>query len=432
VSELTWIVGSAVASALLVVGICGSTGALGFAWLMPASEHRDARRRAFALGAIATLCALAAAVLRAVWQSAALAESPALWMTMLKPVLLESSLGRAMLLQAVAAVVAISGLLIARRVTTFGLIAAACASLALAISPGLGGHPAAQDAPVVAMALSFLHVAGIGLWIGTLGVVTVVAKRLDDAALTVALQRFHALAALGLGSVVLTGVIKLWQISPPLDALLDTAWGFALVAKLFAFTGVAWFGWQHWRDADAALARGERPRMLRSFAREMLVAGCVLVATAVLINSSPPEPTVAQGPPANPDAVATRMYREIASPYCPGMSLASCPSEGAFRLKGRIRAALDSLPSEAVMESLVAEFGEGISARTPTRGLGLFAWLAPFAALVLGALGLTWWLSRATQRVKAPTQDRTAITVGLAGASGDELARLAQALRADD
>jgi cytochrome c-type biogenesis protein CcmH/NrfF len=139
---------------------------------------------------------------------------------------------------------------------------------------------------------------------------------------------------------------------------------------------------------------------------------------------------VANGPPANPDATASRMYREIASPYCPGMSLSSCPSEGAFLLKRRIRDRLTTQSPETVMAELVAEFGPEISGVTPKKGLGLLAWIAPFVGLVLGGLGVAIWTRRSAARAGAGTV-RPPSAAEDAKPNDADLERLTAALRAD-
>jgi putative copper export protein len=452
VSELTWTLGSAAASIAQVAGLALAVGALAALWLLHApiadagndnAADAAADTRALAtlrrLGTLGAAAALAGAVLRTLLQSAALAESPGAFATMLQPVIFETQLGGALRLQAGAAIAGVIGFALSARWRRSGLAIAGVAAALLTATPGLGGHPAAHAHRTVALVGSVLHVAGLALWLGTLAALTFTARHLGDAALARGVRRFHALAAVGLGAVVATGVAKLVDLRPPVAELPTSPWGIALLLKLAAFALVAVWGWQHWRRADAALAAGRRTEVLRSFGSELVLATLALLATGVLVNSMPPERHVDAGPPANPDVVATRLYSEIASPFCPGMSLTSCPSDGAFQLKRRIRARLEVIGPDSVMAELAAEFGPGISGATPTRGFGLVAWLAPFAALAVGALGILAWTRRSTQRaraiaaVPAPTVQSTGVAAGsVAHADAAELARLAQALRADD
>jgi putative copper export protein len=438
VSDLTWTVGSALSSALQVIGIALLLGALGTAWLLRGADARDASRRIRRIAISGAFALMAAATARAVLQAAALAESPSAFATMLHPVMFETELGMALRVQAAAALLALVAWIMMARTVRVGLALALPASAVLSLAPGLGGHPAAHEQPALALTGAFLHVAGVGIWLGTLTVLVATARLVEDITLARAVQRFHRLAAAGLALVVATGATKLFDVRPPLSELLSSTWGLALVIKLSAFVLVGLLGWWHWRRADAALAVGRRGEVLRSFSTELVLAGVVLAASAVLINSMPPERAEVAGPPANPDAVATRLYGEIASPYCPGMSLTSCPSDGAFRLKRRIRARLDSVSADSVMVELRAEFGPEIDGKTPATGFGLVAWLAPFAALVVGAVGILAWTRRSTQRAQAVATvpahaTHTTDTAGRAApADAAELARLTQALRADD
>lgn len=431
-SELTWTLGSALASALQVVGISLVIGALGAAWLFRATAVPVGQ--VLRLGVLGGAAAVAGAACRAILQSAALAEAPGEFATMLRPVLFETSLGSALRLQAIAGTLAVIALLAASRWRRTGITLAVFAACALSLAPGFGGHPAAHDTPAFALSASFVHVAGLGLWLGTLAALTWSVRAANDAEVATAVQRFHRLAAVGLAAVVGTGIAKLIDLRPPAAALLESTWGVSLLVKLAAFGLVALLGWWHWRRADTAIADGRRTETLQSFATELVLALVVVAATSVLINSAPPERAVIAGPPANPERVATRMYREIASPYCPGMSLASCPSEGAFYLKRQIRARLDSIGPDSVMAELAAEFGPEISGITPAQGFGLVAWLAPFVGLGVGAAGIYAWTRRSARRSRATA---TPVVTGGASVAGSgpeqsELTRLAEALRADN
>lgn len=100
---------------------------------------------------------------------------------------------------------------------------------------------------------------------------------------------------------------------------------------------------------------------------------------------------------------ARQLFGEILSPYCPGLTLTSCPSEGAFLLKDSIRAELAAgrTPAE-VMRGLEARFGPEIHARPPTSGFGLLAWIGPFVLIGAAGLGITWWV-RSSARAAAAT-----------------------------
>lgn len=87
------------------------------------------------------------------------------------------------------------------------------------------------------------------------------------------------------------------------------------------------------------------------------------------------------------------------SPYCPGLTLAACPSPTADSLRqaiiGRVRAG----ESQASIErGLEAVYGTAIRATPDARGFGVLGWAVPWVAFALGALWVTRVLTRMRQR----------------------------------
>lgn len=126
---------------------------------------------------------------------------------------------------------------------------------------------------------------------------------------------------------------------------------------------------------------------------------------------------------------AAALFAEIMSPYCPGMTLTTCPSPGAAVMKDSIRQVLASGETpENILLGLEAAYGPDIRSRPPAKGFALLAWVGPFALLGLGGLGLTWWLKRANARHAAPA---SAVATAGPTLSEDDRARLEAALRDD-
>jgi len=97
------------------------------------------------------------------------------------------------------------------------------------------------------------------------------------------------------------------------------------------------------------------------------------------------------------DSAARAIYNDFMSPYCPGLLLADCRSEAATELRREIRTQLAAgVPERNIRDRLEAHFGEKLLAAPHARGLGLVAWLVPFAAIGLGLVGMLLWLR--TQR----------------------------------
>jgi cytochrome c-type biogenesis protein CcmH/NrfF len=100
---------------------------------------------------------------------------------------------------------------------------------------------------------------------------------------------------------------------------------------------------------------------------------------------------------------AYEMANELMSPYCPGRSIADCPSPQAQTLRmwlivqeaaGRPRAEVES--------ELVTRYGESILGAPRAKGIGLTAYLIPGAVVAAGAALLTWFLRWQTRTAATP------------------------------
>jgi cytochrome c-type biogenesis protein CcmH len=115
----------------------------------------------------------------------------------------------------------------------------------------------------------------------------------------------------------------------------------------------------------------------------------VLLALAIPASAAPPE---------QPEGWAYSVWHDVMSPFCPGRSLADCPSPQAETLRmwiveqeagGRGRAEVES--------ELVERFGDAVLAAPRAKGFGLTAYVIPVAAFVAGGLLVTLFLRRQTQ-----------------------------------
>jgi cytochrome c-type biogenesis protein CcmH/NrfF len=100
-----------------------------------------------------------------------------------------------------------------------------------------------------------------------------------------------------------------------------------------------------------------------------LVVRCLLAASvAVAAAAEAQEARVPAGDTADRPAAAahdvtraTQLLGTVMSPFCPGLTLANCPSVYAETLRVSVRARLDAGEApDSIVESLVAPFGEGI------------------------------------------------------------------------
>jgi cytochrome c-type biogenesis protein CcmH len=91
---------------------------------------------------------------------------------------------------------------------------------------------------------------------------------------------------------------------------------------------------------------------------------------------------------------------DIMSPYCPGRTLADCPSPNAAALREEVRELLTAgVPAGEVRARLESRFGDQIVG-TPR---SLWGWILPGLALLLGAVALVMALRRMHGRTAPPT-----------------------------
>lgn len=106
------------------------------------------------------------------------------------------------------------------------------------------------------------------------------------------------------------------------------------------------------------------------------------------------------------DTEAQRLFGTLMSPYCPGLTIATCPSPGADSLRRDIRARLARGETpRVIVDAYVAAWGEQVLGAPPARNWALVLWVLPGLLLVAGAVALSLWL-RSLRRVAVPTDGR--------------------------
>ncbi len=92
---------------------------------------------------------------------------------------------------------------------------------------------------------------------------------------------------------------------------------------------------------------------------------------------------------------AHALARDVMSPFCPGRTLADCPSPDAAALREEIRGLIDAgVDEEAVRVRLEKRFGDAVIG-VPR---GLWGWSLPGLILLAGAVVLVVVLRRISQR----------------------------------
>ena len=99
---------------------------------------------------------------------------------------------------------------------------------------------------------------------------------------------------------------------------------------------------------------------------------------------------------------AYEMANELMSPYCPGRSVADCPSPQAQTLRmWLIVQEASGRPRAEVEAELISRYGESMLGAPRAKGFGLTAYLIPVAVVAAGAVLLTWFLRRQTRAAPA-------------------------------
>lgn len=120
----------------------------------------------------------------------------------------------------------------------------------------------------------------------------------------------------------------------------------------------------------------------------------------------------------------TRLYHEVMSPFCPGLTLADCPSPAAFELRKTIATRLSQGETgEAIVGELVATYGPQILADPSNTPIGRVVWGVPIAVSLIAALGLAVFLRRSA-RARIDEAEAPPATVALEGRLNEELAAL--------
>jgi cytochrome c-type biogenesis protein CcmH/NrfF len=108
-------------------------------------------------------------------------------------------------------------------------------------------------------------------------------------------------------------------------------------------------------------------------------------------------PLVAQDVPAAPETerVAQAAMSQLRSPVTPFHTLDMCPDAAAAALRDTVRAdAARGLTAGQIVEATIARRGEELRIVPRRSGVGLWAWIAPPAVLVVGLFAIGAWLRR--------------------------------------
>ena len=255
----------------LYAGLLLALGGSAASWLFPSPRaQRDWRVVSAAL-----LVVLVSLVLRLLAHSVATFGDDGLSAESLDTVALRSRWGGGWRLQGYAATIAAALSFLAwSRPRLFATLATVAVCLLAATFPRLG-HSAALPATSV---IAAVHLLAAGGWVGTLAVL------LMRGAPSVDWPRFSLVAASGVATLVITGLLLATSFVPTVSDLVSAAYGRLLLVKLLLFGAIGLCGALNWRRLHAR-EPGAQPPLGRV---EVALAALLIVVTAFLTETAHP------------------------------------------------------------------------------------------------------------------------------------------------
>ena len=236
----------AFARALVYIPAILLLGSISYRWV-----YVDSKLEEKWLGRLAFLAASALVLaigLRAVAHDyAAFGEDAWSWES-LRLIVIESRWGQRWRWQLVAAVISVMSLALVSIAPKLGWVLTSLSGLGLCFSLPLTGHPMVLGTTIII--LQAAHVAGAGIWMGTLSVLFLAFRRDPNP------ERFRRLAPIATTGALLvgvSGVVTAWHALPDFASLWQSAWGRLLATKLalvVAIGGCGFFNWRHFRAPE--------------------------------------------------------------------------------------------------------------------------------------------------------------------------------------
>jgi cytochrome c-type biogenesis protein CcmH/NrfF len=131
------------------------------------------------------------------------------------------------------------------------------------------------------------------------------------------------------------------------------------------------------------------------------------------------------------ESAAWRLIATLQSPFCPGLTLESCPSWYADSLRTVIRERMArGEPAERIRVELARDFGQRVLGEPTWQGFDVTGWIGPGLLIAVSAVLLGLGLRRGVERGPANgRRGRPGFVSPLPELPGDERARLEEQLR---
>lgn len=135
--------------------------------------------------------------------------------------------------------------------------------------------------------------------------------------------------------------------------------------------------------------------------RAGIVTGLLILRVAMAAAQAPVDPDPATL--AARETAAWRLIASLQSPFCPGLTLESCPSWYADSLRTEIRQRMAAGESPAVIRAQLArDFGQRVLGEPTWRGIDVLGWIGPGVLLLLGGAVLAMVVRQRVRRVLSP------------------------------
>ncbi len=200
-----------------------------------------------------------------------------------------------------------------RPTVALAIASAAVGAVVLVVTPGLAGHASTQDPVWLLFPSDIVHVAAMAVWSGGLavtlwllpaatGAVSGTERRTD--VLLAGMLRFSTVALVAVALIAVSGTVQAVAEVGSFGALLDTAFGRAVLAKIVIFALLIGLGAANRRRVIPALLSRRSRRgppgkagvaARRNLRLETVLVTLVLAITAALVSYPPPE-SIGAGP----------------------------------------------------------------------------------------------------------------------------------------
>lgn len=296
-------------------------------------------------------------------------------------------------------------------------VALAVAAAAAMLVHAFAGHAgAAESARALHVGVQWLHILGVGAWVGGLVWLLVGMRTQPDEARRGAARRFSALATVALPAVAATGVLRAFNlVGLEPRRLVETGFGLTVLGKVALFGGLFALGaYNRYRIIPRlSSASGLLSRLRRSVGAEVALGAAVFGLTGIMAGLPPPAQTSASSAPARvvaqgSDPAGLLNVRLLATPGTAGINrfdvrVADREDEPVDATGVRLSFALPSRPEIAPSELDLKAAGPGTwSGQGPN--------LSVFGSWDVGALVLMGGDSRTVDlevRTRLPSQNMT-------------------------